>query len=114
MNRDPGVDRDTNVCSNQPGTPCPKPRNPHSAASFFLEAYPRPDQAEHVGHQGATGGVHKPSTGRFASPSRTADLERTVLALAANAEDYWTTQEIAEFVGRSRRQVYRILAKKRG
>jgi hypothetical protein len=36
-----------------------------------------------------------------------------VLALAANADDYWTTQEIAEFVGRSRRQVYRILAKHR-
>ena len=40
-----------------------------------------------------------------------ADLERTVLALASNAEDYWTTQEIADFVGRSRRQIYRILAR---
>jgi transcriptional regulator GlxA family with amidase domain len=39
------------------------------------------------------------------------DLERIVLALASNAEEYWTTQEIADFVGRSRRQVYRILAR---
>jgi transcriptional regulator GlxA family with amidase domain len=45
------------------------------------------------------------------SPSAGADLERTVLALASNAEEYWTTQEIADFVGRSERQVYRILAK---
>lgn len=37
-----------------------------------------------------------------------------MLALAANAEEYWTTQEIADFVGRSRRQVYRILAKYKG
>jgi len=44
------------------------------------------------------------------SPSEIADLERTVLALASNAEEYWTMQEIADFVGRSRRQVYRILA----
>lgn len=55
-----------------------------------------------------------PSTGRqqdgSASPSRKADLGH-VLALASNAEGYWTTQEIADFVGRSRRQVYRILAK---
>jgi hypothetical protein len=40
-------------------------------------------------------------------------VERTVLALASNAEDYWTTEEIADFVGRSKRQVYRILAKHR-
>jgi hypothetical protein len=34
-----------------------------------------------------------------------------VLILASNADEYWTTQEIADFIGRSRRQVYRILAK---
>jgi hypothetical protein len=47
------------------------------------------------------------------SPSETAGLEHRVLALASNAEEYWTTQEIAAFVGRSRRQVYRILARHR-
>ena len=113
MKSDPGVDRDTNVCSNPPGTPCPKPPTPHSAASFLPGAETEPDQGEQGSAQGATGGPHGPSTGRSVSPSRAADLERTVLALAANAEDYWTTQEIADFVGRSRRQVYRILAKLR-
>jgi len=32
---------------------------------------------------------------------------------ARNAEEYWTTQEIADFVDRSRRQVYRVLARAR-
>jgi transcriptional regulator GlxA family with amidase domain len=45
--------------------------------------------------------------------SEPADLERIVLALASNADEYWTTQEIADFVGRSRRHVYRILARAR-
>lgn len=37
-----------------------------------------------------------------ASLSRTTGLERIVLALAADAEEYWTAQQIADFVGRSR------------
>jgi CRP-like cAMP-binding protein len=74
---------------------------------------PTSDQGEHVATQGRHGAAPRPPEGEIVSPSPGADLQRTVLALAANAEEYWTTQEIADFVGRSRRQVYRILAERR-
>ena len=108
-----GVDRDTNVCSTARGTPCQKPGTNGPRLQSFSAPETAADQGEHVGQQGATGGPHRPSTGRIVSPSRVADLERTVLALASNADEYWTTQEIADFVGRSKRRVYQILAKAR-
>lgn len=113
MNRYLGVDRNTNVCSTVPGKLCQKPGAEAHRLLPFSAPNPGSEQGEHVGRQGATGGVHRPSTARMASPSQTSDLERTVLALASNAEDYWTTQEIADFVGRSKRQIYRILARRR-
>jgi hypothetical protein len=109
----PGVDRDTNVCSTVAGTPRPEPGTNGLRLQSFSAPDSGPDLGERGGHQGATGRIHRPSTAESMSPSETADLERTVLALASNADEYWTTQEIADFVGRSRRHVYRILAKAR-
>jgi hypothetical protein len=108
-----GVDTDTNVCSTVGGTPRPKPGT--NGPRLLSSSAPNPgsEQGKQGGHQGATGGPQRPSTGRIVSPSETADLERTVLALASNADEYWTTQEIADFVGRSKRRVYQILAKAR-
>ena len=106
-----GVDKDPNVCSTARGTPCPKPGTNGLRLPSFSAPNSPADQGEHVGRQGATSGPQGPSEAEIVSPSAGADLERTVLALASNAEEYWTTQEIADFVGRSERQVYRILAK---
>lgn len=106
------LDTDTNMCSNPPGDVCQEPgAEAHRLLPFSAPNSPS-EQRQH-GSQGADTAVHRPSPGRFASPSRARDLERTVLALATNADDYWTTQEIADFVGRSKRQVYRILARAR-
>jgi hypothetical protein len=105
-----GVDKDTNVCSTVGGTPRPEPGTNGPRLLSSSAPNPASDQGKHVGHEGATGGLHRPSTAESMSPSETADLERTVLALASNADEYWTTQQIADFVGRSKRQVYRILS----
>jgi hypothetical protein len=106
-----GVDRSTNVCSTAGGTPRPKLGTNGPRLQSFSAANPASDQGKQREHQGATGGLRRPLGADSMSPSPGADLERVVLALASNAEEYWTTQEIADFVGRSRRQVYRILAK---
>jgi hypothetical protein len=105
------VDRDTNVCSTVGGTPRPKPGTNGPRLPSFSAPITAADLGEQGGHEGATSRLHRPSTAESMSPSGGSDLERTVLALASNAEEYWTTQEIADFVGRSRRQVYRILAR---
>jgi transcriptional regulator GlxA family with amidase domain len=108
---DSGVDKHPNVCSNPRGDVCQKPGAEAHRLLSFSAPNPVADQGGHIADQGRHSGAHRPPPARSASPSSAADLERTVLALASNAEEYWTTQEIAEFVGRSRRQVYRILAK---
>jgi len=48
------------------------------------------------------------------SASRSSSTPLAPCSLASNADENWTTQEIADFVGQSLRQVYRILARPRG